>query len=337
MKNVLFATSAIVSLAGVAYADGHAGVALSGSAEMGVTYVDDGIAGGGADGVAIFHNDLDVTFTLSGQTDNGLTFGATIDLDETDGGSALETSNSVFLSGSFGTLSMGDVDGAYDRVHIELPAGGLSDEADQASGGNPLDGLAPEILRYDYSFGAFGVSASIGLEDQRAGAYAVTGDSAGGVSNALITSDVYELGLSYRGDFGGTSVSAGLGLSTVETADAGGLGTGDHTAIGLSTALGFGAFGVNLSYQNIDRPADAGILAEDVYGIGATYSQGAIGVGVAYQMTDNTDGSNEEVIQGYMTYDLTGGAELVAAVSNVSDDNAPDDVLRAGFGLGLSF
>ena len=51
--------------------------------------------------------------------------------------------------------------GAYDKALANIAAGGLSDEADKASGTSGFDALAPEILRYDYSFGAFAVAASL--------------------------------------------------------------------------------------------------------------------------------------------------------------------------------
>ena len=310
MKNVLFATTALVGMgvAGSAFAEAHTGVALSGSAEMGVTYYDDG-----TNDRAVFHNDIDVTFTLSGATDNGsLTFGATIDLDEVGDGDNLDFENSVFVSGDFGTLSMGDVDSAYDNVHIEVPAGGLSDEADVASGGDPLDGLTPEQLRYDYSFGDLTVSASLGLADQQP-----TNDEAGGTSTA--TDDAYAVGVAYGTDLGNMAVNVGVGYHDA--------GTGNE-AIAGSLSVGFGDLEVIGSYQAVEI---AGV-DDDIIGVGATYSTGALGFGVAYETSDAAD-----IVQGYVTYDLTGGAELVAAASLVDDQVTGVETTRAGFGIGLGF
>ena len=69
------------------------------------------------------HTDIDVTFTMTGQTDTGLTFGASIDLDESDGvtgsnpddtrGESLafdgrtQGGEVIFISGAFGTLNHG--------------------------------------------------------------------------------------------------------------------------------------------------------------------------------------------------------------------------------------
>ena len=127
MKKVLLATSALVASAGIASAQG---VELSGHAEMGII--------GGSAIETQFHTDIDVTFTMSGETDNGLTFGASIDLDESDGsgtgatavgasaafGNTTQGGETVFISGSFGTLTMGDTDGAFDWALTEVAIGG---------------------------------------------------------------------------------------------------------------------------------------------------------------------------------------------------------------------
>ncbi len=75
MKKVLLASTALVMTAGVAAAQG---VELSGYAEIGVKGTEDNFGRS----TEVFHHDFDVKITLSGETDNGLTFGATIDLDE---------------------------------------------------------------------------------------------------------------------------------------------------------------------------------------------------------------------------------------------------------------
>lgn len=317
MKNVLFATTALVGMgfAGSAFAEAHTGVSLSGSAEMGVTYLDDGTTD-----TAVFHNDIDVTFTLSGATDNGsLTFGATVDLDEAGDSDNVDYENSVFVSGDFGTLSMGDVDGAYDRALQDLYAGGLSDEADLASGASGLDGLngANEILRYDYAFGDLTVSASLALSDQQP-----LNDTLQDFSTA--SDDIFGIGVEYGTDLGGTSITVGAGYQDG--------GTGNQ-AIGATLVAGFGDFEGMGSYQQVE----IGGSTDDIIGVGAAYSTGALGMAIAYEMTDSDlVGGDGDVIQGYVTYDLTGGAELVAAVGIEQPDAGPD-VTRAGFGIGLGF
>ena len=74
MKKVLLATTALTLSAGIAAADGHTGVSISGFAELGVR--DDGTND------VQFHQDIDVFFKMSGETDGGLSFGTAIDIDE---------------------------------------------------------------------------------------------------------------------------------------------------------------------------------------------------------------------------------------------------------------
>ena len=87
-RKILLATTALCMGAGTAAAD----VALSGSAEMGVA--------ASKDNSVRFHTDIDVTFTLSGTTDAGVTFGSAIDIDEAsdeDGGGLSVTLNASMM------------------------------------------------------------------------------------------------------------------------------------------------------------------------------------------------------------------------------------------------
>ena len=98
MKKILIATTALTLLAGAASAE----VALSGNARMGILY-------NGED--TNFTGRIRVIFTMSGETDGGLSFGSSIRADQASNGNAGAASGSVFMSGAFGTISMGDVAG----------------------------------------------------------------------------------------------------------------------------------------------------------------------------------------------------------------------------------
>ena len=174
MKRVLMATTALCMGAGTAAAD----VALSGSAEMGVA--------ASKDSSVRFHTDIDVTFTLSGETDAGVTFGSAIDIDEAsdeDGGKDHATQHddehggiAVFMSDpdGFGTLTLGDTDGAYDWAMVEVGSGGLRDDSEHGAwnGNGGLDGKHDgQILRWNRDIAAgFAFGASVELHDHRDGA-----------------------------------------------------------------------------------------------------------------------------------------------------------------------
>ncbi|NHX28239.1 porin, partial [Escherichia coli] len=161
----------------------------------------------------LFHNvDLDVN--MSGEADNGLSFSAFIEYDENEdsanllkAGSGASDGSNVSVSGTFGTLTLGNTDGALDKRTTEVHRiigldyelwGGYVDNNDNQN-----------ILRYDYTFGDFGFSAS----------YADADDATG-------------VGISWSGDLGGMGASFGLGYEDSDT--------GDRTAV--SAGLSMDAF-----------------------------------------------------------------------------------------------
>ncbi len=284
MKKVLFATTALVATAGVASAD----IALSGSAEMGVR--------GGSGVTSQFHQDIDVTFTLSGTADNGLTFGTAIDIDESntagnaspfagpnDGGVA------VFISGDFGTLTLGDTDGALDWAMQEVNyngGGSLGDDETAHSGfsGNAwLDGhYDGQILRYDYSFGDFSVALSVEQDDDVVGSGIAFNIPNALGSNAAVTGDpIWAIGAKYSGMFAGGSFGVGIGYQSTED--------------GLDNLAG--SQGVDVTGLSANIALDSGFSAAINYSMvsisGVANSDGThMGLGVAYTMDALTIGAN---------------------------------------------
>lgn len=124
MKKLLLASTALVLSAGVASAQ----VALSGDARMGIVY-DNSLASAGAGTTntsrLTFTSRARVTFTLSGETDGGIAFGGSFRADNA-GAAAAGTGGSVFISGEFGKLSMGDVAGAARAAVGDLYGVGLT-------------------------------------------------------------------------------------------------------------------------------------------------------------------------------------------------------------------
>ena len=303
MKKILFATTALIATAGFASAE----VALSGYAEMGIQ---------GGDGLATdaeFHHDIDVKFTLSGETDNGLSFGATIDLDEVSGGiSNRANPSAVFVSGAYGTLTMGDTDGAFDWALQDVARGtSLADDHSSHagySGNSGFDGTYDgQIARYDYSFGDFGVGVSAELDDTGAG------DS------------VLAIGFKYATEFSGVALGFGLGYQQIDS---------DNKVAGISVSADLdNGIGARLNYS------DWTIATVDAThtGVGLSYSMDALLVQVNWGRYDFDDARGE--IDGYglvVNYDLGGGAVLMAGYGSgdaPSGNGNGNDTWSAGVGL----
>lgn len=286
MKKVLFATTALVASAGIASAQG---VSLSGMAEM-------GIVGGGVYGDEVqFWTDVDVTFTFAGETDNGLTFGGSVDLDEnfafagtTQGG------ETIFISGAFGTLTMGDTDGALDWALQDVGMNATIDDAHTThfgyNGNNVMDGFDGkdgQIARYDYSFGDFSFAASVEIDDT-------------GVDDAT-----FGVGAKYSTSFGGVDVGFGVGYQMAS-------GPGfDSSAVGVSADVKFGGgFQIIANYTSYDDVVTIFGATDSHYGIGVGYTTGAISVSVNYGAWDAPGDPQGYGVQA--AYDLGGGAEIQA-------------------------
>ncbi|QXT39814.1 porin [Gymnodinialimonas ceratoperidinii] len=359
MKKVLFASTALVATAGVAAAD----VALSGSAEMGVF-------GGDMYNTTTdmfesmetqFHTDIDVTFTLSGESDGGITFGAAVDLDEN---AAFTPENNggiaIFISGDFGTLTMGDTDGALDWALTEAAVGNAGSIQDNETGhvgyvGSYLDGAYDgQILRYDYSFGDFAFAASVEMDDD--------GDRDNG----------YAIGAMYNGSFAGGSYGVGIGYQVATPRDdwmlgningtmfsdlTGGAADGFGDAIDDVTALGVSAnvaldsgFSFGVTYTQYEAEGDSAPLGV----VGTSFDTTHVGVGAGYTFDAITVSANYGMIEidnlgeftGYgvaAAYDLGGG--LSAHLGYGSSDYDYDGVAGSAdatvntwsFGLAMSF
>ena len=348
MKKVLLATSALVATVGIASAQGGGGVTVSGTASMGILggeqYADrhpdtrDPNTGVVSYGERIqgqseieIHTDIDVTFSMSGQTDTGLTFGASIDLDESDGvadadpdtagdqprGNSLafdgrtQGGEEIFISGAFGTLTMGDTDGALDWALQEIAFGGsLGDVHTTHAGyhGNQIaDGYnGGQIARYDYSFGDFGVAISANISD--AGPTTDGGD------------DILAVGAKYNASLPAMELGLGLGYSQL------GHDRKDDSAVGVSLDANFNnGFRAILNWVDLGDPTGFGSSdASKQYmgiGLGYTMDDWLIAANWGQISEDFPNDENDPEQSGYalvVNYDLGGGAEVQFGYSKAS-------------------
>ena len=265
-------------------------ISFSGSAVMGV-----GDEGSSADVRSIMETYL--TASASGETDGGLSFGfdTTIAVYDTDGGLE-DDGTSVYISGAFGKLSMGSVAEA-DEIgalsDIGLVGIGLDNIAESYSGDSA--GRETHDVNYTYSGGALtaAISAHIGSSGE---------------------GDGYAVGIKYA--FGDAYVGLGYNDSNE--------GTNDGTVTSLYAGGTFGAIGVTAMWSEWN-PDGAG-ANEDAYGIRGTYTVDALTI--AAMVADGSAESSASYGLG-VSYDLGGGAEVVAGVGDVQDETVWD--------MGLSF
>ena len=122
MKKILLATTMLAATTGFAAAE----VTLSGDARMGIiSDFDNALTPLVNESDLQFTSRARVKFTMSGSTDGGLEFGASFRAQDAVNASK-GTAGSVFISGAFGKLSMGDVDDAANAAVGQVSGVGLT-------------------------------------------------------------------------------------------------------------------------------------------------------------------------------------------------------------------
>jgi outer membrane protein OmpU len=257
MKKVLFATTALVFSAGLAAAE----VTVSGEANAGFKYNGAGLdyTHSGKKTAGWYEIDMDVTGTV--ETDSGLTFGATVELDTdyegatSKGGEGL--AGSVFMSGAFGTLTIGSVDPVADDSGIsDIGFDGIG--VDDVAGISLYTGEAD--VRWDYSVGALSLGASLHSIEEDFGL------SLGydfGMASVLVAYDHDE---SANND--SASILLGAKLAGVDAQVV--FADSDDTDQSWGVYAGYttGALTLEAAYADADMSPDA------AYGIGAKYDLG---------------------------------------------------------------
>jgi outer membrane protein OmpU len=291
MKQLLATTTILALTAGFASAE----VTTTGTARMGI--IDDfGDVG------AAFSSRFRVIFTASGETDTGLSFGATVRNDNGADG-VLGTAGEVYVSGAFGKISMGDVDGAGAAAVGQVDGVGYTGLSDLneityfANGGDYVT-TDPSLL-YSYSAGAVSLYFSMTNPSGTDTAYGVGAKYA--VNDTVTVSAAYE---SY--DPGSDQ---------------------NQYILGVDATLG----GVLLKARYADASFDATQVA-----VSATYTMNALSMTAFY--TDDEDGtlSGSSTYEAYglgASYDLGGGATVQGGYSK----NQTDDTSAVDLGLTFAF
>ncbi|MBE1290072.1 MAG: porin [Rhodobacteraceae bacterium] len=267
----------MVASAGIASAD----VTLSGSAQMGVIYVENDAT----DTDWQVQREVDLGVAMSGTTDAGLAFGADFNI---AGDAGKNEDANVHISGSFGTLTIGGGiteanelggigDVGYDglgvddvvegnaaitdpNVHYTLSVGSLTVHASMLSDTNEA---APYALGASYSVNGFDINVGIANEDDAADTNTTllaVGYTAGALTlDAIMTTSETN---NVETEATGVSVAYAMDAATTITLAASDIDGSADSSIGLGVAydLGGGAtFQAGAASVNDVSKASAGI------------------------------------------------------------------------------
>ncbi len=278
MKKLLLVTTMLVGAGTYAAAD----VSISGDGRMGV--VSD-------DGTTTFSSRMRVKFSGSGTTDGGLSFGGSFRAADVVGTADLATgavskptnsgtSGSVYLSGAFGKITMGDTGNAVDSLVSNVSAVGYGASAlDGAQELALLDDADKTAVSYNIAISGATVELGSGQVDGAAEYYsAAVAYTFGGVNAAI----------GYESDATDSqtkaSVSANVGPATVKVAVA---DRDSNDDIGYAISTDFTMAGATVTAYYANDNADEANMA---VGVGYDLGGGAVlkaGVGSVYNGVDS--------------------------------------------------
>ena len=329
MKKVFLASSALVLTAGFAYAD----VTITGDGRMGILDgydAKDFCATCTGETEIGFNSRVRITFTASGETDTGLSFGGSIRADNAAAG-ASGTAGNVSISGSFGKLSMGDVDGGA-KASVGHAAGvgytGLGDNNEIFYMANA--GTDPSLL-YSHSMAGFSVNVS--------------------ADNPSTKSDSYSVGVSYKFNDMLTAAVGGERTKKMTIEDFAGIETLDLWTDWDGEQFVAGAWGQFGPVMAKGVVSDGEVEDMDANKVDLKQMAGSIGFDATEQFSltgffrnSEAEGAtfNDTKVRAFgvgASYDLGGGASIVAGVTNLeleTDDKVFDGDSN-NFDLGLSF
>lgn len=344
MKKILFATSALVALTGAAAAD----ITLDGDARLGLFYNNFGYTDdqGNEKSTVDVISRARVRFTMTGDTDSGLSFGAKFRAHEAnDARDYNKPVGEVWIEGAYGKLSAGDVDSAIEAAVGHLPTVGLTtfDDANEFYyNSTELYGeYENKGLLYEYKYGDVSFYAS--FQDQYANNKIGPAKKYDG--------DAYSLGVGYsvgQYTFGIGYASDGL---TINPFDSEVYGKSNTWAISGGTE--WNGFVFKAVYMDTKVKADTAIgnnkFNVSQYGVGAEYAM-ANGVEFSgfYRAVDSdesvnglNDGGKTDIIALGAAYDLGGGATLKGGIAHAKtkfdDAREKESGTLADFGLEFKF
>ena len=378
MKKVLLASSALALVGSFASPAAAAewNMRVGGYMNQAVGFADvDANFSGEFDGVDVY-SDTEIHFVPSITLDNGIQFGANIQL---EAGGYLSTSDTIdeqymFIKGSFGEVLLGSENSAGYKMSYGAPTvtsmvvnSGSLQIFIPFSGGGAASGVFRGVMgttflensrnndaqRFTYftpRMAGFQLGASYARDGNQ--------DTFAQLDSDSTLSDIFDVGANYVNSFGEVSVALS---GRYGTASAPSGPDPDIWAVGLN--VGFSGFTIGGSYAEQN---DAGVLDGEAWDVGVTYKTGPWGFGLTYfkgKSVGDPDGtgvfafststgkgvegktpeSGNETLEQYLvgiSYDLGTGVSLGGFFGYVDFDDASageqDDSID-GWVLGTEF
>lgn len=353
MKKVLLASSALALVGSFASPAAAAewNMRVGGYMTQAVGFADvDANFSGEFDGVDVY-SDSEIHFVPSITLDNGIQFGANIQLEGNTNGSDQIDESYMFIKGSFGEVLIGSENSAGYKMHYGPPnpgivginSGTFSAWIPFSTGGDNLfratlgttslevsgNNDSQRITYFTPRFAGFQLGASYARDGQQ--------DSSGAVDTDTNLHDIFDVGANYVNTFGDANVAISGRYGTADD------NSGSDSSIwALGLRVGFGGFTVGGSYAEQNGASSARANGE-AWGVGAAYETGPWALSLEYFHGSNQDNdallsSDDEELEQFLVqiaYSVGQGVTVGAFGAWVDfDEDASNDLDIDGFVLG---
>ncbi|MDO5643789.1 MAG: porin, partial [Paracoccus sp. (in: a-proteobacteria)] len=288
-------------------------------------------------------NRMRVHFTMTGESQSGISFGAKLRSDQhsNSGGNRSATAGTVWVSSAYGKLTVGDIDGALEKAVGDLPEVGLTGLDfwnEFAYIGSEEGAYGDAGVLYEYGIG--NAHLYLSFHDRYAANTDVKHDTAAWSVGVGYDLGGYTFGIGYdRSPFTFNPFTVHETSSSI-WAPVGPLGWGEKSSTwGISG--GTSIQGITFKAAYLKTNSDDDNLDYAQYGLGAAYDM-ANGVGLSgyYRKNDfkNIEAKGHAIGLG-ASYDLGGGATVKGGVvytkSTILGDERKNTL--ADFGLEFKF
>lgn len=343
MRKILLATTALAAFAGFSSAaNAQITVTLGGYTEFFGAIYDNNVTNGTD---REFQLETEILVKADGKADNGLLYGAKIELQNTGiGGTTPANTNgitvdeaSIYLAGFWGRVELGDFDGAADTLAIYAPlvgVEGIDGDYTDFIGGQPLGSVikapdssdATKVMYVTPRVGGFQAGFSYTPENGNEAQAVVT------TKNTSNYSDFLEYGINYTGDFSGVTVAA-----SATGTSANGKGTNTTPALKnfsswqVGAQVGYAGFKVGGGYFDADDyNVRIGTNSGDqrVWNAGASYTTGPVAVGLTYADAEGYKSVAGTYAEQYQVYGLSGAYTIAPGLLLMSDLMFVDEELK---------
>jgi outer membrane protein OmpU len=346
MKRILLTGTALATgMLFAPVAQAQITVSLGGYTEFFAGFYDDDVPGRTH---REFELETEIVVRADGKADNGLLYGAKVELQNSTGGAGATgvgtDEASVYLGGTWGRLELGDFDGAADTLKIYAPLVGTEQ----------IDGDYPDFATSDLGGLTFGAQPAFGIHIPNSGdatkimyltprfagfqaGVSYTPESGSEAQNVVAFKntnnykDWIDGGVNYTGTFAGFSVALG---ATVSSATGQNTATPleDFTAWNVGAQVGYGGFLFGGGYVDADDynvPVGASGADQSVWHAGLSYTAGPVAIGASYMDAEGYKSAGGTYASDYKAYGIGAAYTLAPGLVVQSEFMYIDEEIRS--------